>query len=218
MTIKQSILATIGKTRRGATLVALRSLLVNSELRESGWFDSRLLSMPVDAKGQPLPWYTYSAIAFLGGRTAATMKVFEYGSGNSTLWWGSRVRAVVSCEHDASWYNVMCGKLPANVEYEHAPLDPAGDYPRRIQRFQNEFDVVVIDGRQRVACAFNALPALKADGIVVWDNSDRAEYQEGYDALTLAGFRRLDFWGMGPINTYAWCTSVFYRPGNCMGI
>ena len=48
-------------------------------------------------------------------------------------------------------------------------------------------------------------------GLVVFDNADRPEYAAGYEALQRAGFVRLDFWGLGPINPYEWCTSVFVR-------
>lgn len=28
------------------------------------------------------------------------MKIFEYGSGNSTLWWSEKVDSIISVEHD----------------------------------------------------------------------------------------------------------------------
>ena len=48
--------------------------------------------------------------------------------------------------------------------------------------------------------------------------TDRVIYQEGYEFLLTNGFKRLDFWGMGPINPYSWCTSIFYRKENCLEI
>ena len=79
------------------------------------------------------------------------------------------------------------------------------------------FDIIVIDGRHRVLCARYALEALKPDGIIVWDNTDRDRYREGYAYLESQGFQRRDFDGMGPINNFAWRTSIFYRPGNFLG-
>jgi hypothetical protein len=76
----------------------------------------------------------------------------------------------------------------------------------------------VIDGRDRVNCTKASLGALKPDGSIVFDNSDRSDYESGYSFLQANEFRRLDFWGMGPINSYGWCTSVFYRTQNCFGI
>jgi predicted O-methyltransferase YrrM len=146
------------------------------------------------------------------------MAVFEYGSGNSTLWWSRRTTRVVSCEHDKVWYDVMRDRLPANVEYKLVQLGNDGEYSSAIADRSEQFDVIVIDGRDRVNCAKRSLSALKPDGVIVWDNSDRSEYDAGYEFLIENRFKRLDFWGMGPINTYGWCTSVFYRPLNCLDI
>jgi hypothetical protein len=87
-----------------------------------------------------------------------------------------------------------------------------------ITKYVNMFDIVVIDGRDRVNCAKNCTAALRSGGVLVWDNSDRVEYRDGYDFLQAAAFKRIDFWGMGALATRRWCTSVFYRPENCLNI
>jgi hypothetical protein len=87
-----------------------------------------------------------------------------------------------------------------------------------VLKYRNEFDIVVIDGRDRVSCARNSLGALKPDGVIVWDNADREEYRPGYQFLESNGFRRLDFAGLGPLNAYQSTTAVFYRDSNCLGI
>lgn len=73
------------------------------------------------------------------------------------------------------------------------------------------FDVVVCDGMARCLTAWIAARQVRPGGLVVFDNADRAEYAPGYAALEAAGFARIDFWGMGPINPYEWCTAVFVR-------
>lgn len=52
----------------------------------------------------PLPWLSYDAIEFLAARVARGWRVFEYGSGGSTLFWLERGAEVVSVEHDPQWY------------------------------------------------------------------------------------------------------------------
>ena len=146
------------------------------------------------------------------------MTVFEYGSGNSTLWWSEKVSSLTSCEHDLDWYNYLNEKIPSNVEYIHCELNYGGQYCRTILGYKNRFNIIVIDGRDRVNCAKNSLVALKADGVIVWDNSDRQKYQEGYYYLIQNGFRRLDFEGLGPNGVDQWCTSIFYRDNNCFQI
>ena len=217
--LKKSILNMLRYGRYTSSLAASFLLRGSSGyLKKVGWYHSFNKYMPVDKEGGALPWYTYAAIDFLGGRIKAGMTVFEYGSGNSTIWWAIRVSRVVSCEHDEHWFIKMKSDLPDNVTYRHIKLEPSGDYSRAILQHDKEFDVIVIDGRDRVNCAKNSLCALNDRGVIVWDNSDRDEYQAGYDFLSDNGFKRLDFSGLGPINTYGWCTSVFYRPQNCLGI
>ena len=77
---------------------------------------------------------------------------------------------------------------------------------------------MVVDGRDRPRCAMNAPAALKPGGVIHWDNSERASYAEGIAFLANSGFRRLDFSGLGPVGAYAWRTSIFYKPDNCLGI
>jgi hypothetical protein len=54
--------------------------------------------VPIDGDGNPTPWYTYPAIAYLSQLDFSERIVFEYGSGNSTLWRGARSKRVVSVE------------------------------------------------------------------------------------------------------------------------
>lgn len=206
------------RPRVGAELLsAWRLLRPRAYLRQQGWFDSVRRGGAVDAEGAPTPWFTYPALHFLAERVHPSWHVFEYGAGHSTLWWAARVSAVVSVENDHGWYERMRRRAPMNVELMRLPVED-GSYAAAIDAWPARFDVVVIDGRDRVACARHTLEALTPDGVVVWDNADRAEYAEGYRVLTDAGFRRLDFWGLGPVNGDAWCTAVFYRPRNCLGL
>lgn len=73
------------------------------------------------------------------------------------------------------------------------------------------FDVIVVDGMARALTAWVAARQVAPGGLVVFDNADRDDYAKGYDVLLDQGFTRIDFWGLGPINPYEWCTSIFVR-------
>jgi hypothetical protein len=199
-------------------LYALFCLKREGHLKNSGWFNSFRLGVPIDGKDDPIPWMTYSSIAFIERKVHSGMTVFEYSCGNSTLWWSKRVNKLVSCEHDKGWFERMQMLILPNVDLIYRELEYGGAYSRTITEYQREFDIIVIDGRDRINCAKNCLGALKDDGVIIWDNSDRTDYQEGYSFLIDSGFKRLDFEGMGPVNVYAWCTSIFYRNDNCLGL
>ncbi len=188
-----------------------------------GWLESAVRREPVDRDGRPLPWWTYGAIRFLGPRLQPSMRVFEYGSGNSTLWLAERVGAVVSVEHDRAWQERVAARAPANVTCRWVPL--GGRYPESVLEWNTDsvapaapFDLVIIDGRRRAECTPHAVRALAPAGVILFDNTDRVRYRQALRALAEAGFRRLDFFGLGPVNASAEQTSILYRPDNVLGI
>lgn len=146
------------------------------------------------------------------------MVVFEYGSGNSTIWWSKRVKKIVSVEHNEEWYtklkdsninlpNLIFEKLEDNNRYENAIL------------INNElYDVIVIDGRRRVKCARSCIKALKDDGVIIWDDSDRGYYKEGMELLRKNKFKELAVKGIGAMGSGTRQTSIFYREKNCLNI
>lgn len=188
-------------------------------LKKTGWLRSMEEGQAVDADGEAIPWLTYPAIDFLAERIRKEMTVFEYGSGNSTFWWSRRVSHLISCEHDKEWYAEFSARVPSGITYLLRRAK-GGDtaYSDEILNYKATIDILVVDGRDRVNCIRNGVGSLVAEGVVIIDNSDREEYQEGYAFLLDREFKRLDFWGMGALSTRRWCTSVFYRANNCLYI
>lgn len=199
-------------------LYSLCLLRVEGVLKEDGWFRSFREGRSVDLNGNPIPWLTYPAIEFIERRIRPDMCVFEYGCGASTLWWAQRVKEVIACEHDCAWYQEVVRSIPSNVSLHNIPLVYGGEYCRKVSSFIDKFDIVVIDGRDRVNCAKNTLNSLTPSGVVIWDNSDREEYREGQNFLALHGFKKIEFIGIGPIVTIKTETSIFYRPNNIFNI
>lgn len=188
-------------------------------LEETGWYASREnKKKPVNKLKKPIPWFTYPAIHFLDRRIKKGMRIFEFGSGNSTLWFAEKGCTLTTFEHDFEWFISLKDKLPSNVNYNYCELKYKGDYSRSITKQKTLFDIVLIDGRDRVNCAKNAIDSLTEEGVLIWDNSDRDHYKEGYKFLKKNGFKRLEFKGLGPLHRYMWETSIFYRDKNCLGI
>ena len=187
-------------------------------LEKCGWLQSRLSGASVTRDGKPIPWITYPALALLEQRVTPEMDVFEFGSGNSTLWWASRVRSVRAVEHDEKWARRVKAHLPANASVTHVPLEPGGVYATMASRAERAFHIVVVDGRDRVNCAMSSVGALRPDGVLLWDNSERSRYAGGLRELAKCGFRQLDLQGLAPIGIQATQTSILYRDGNCFGI
>jgi len=199
-------------------LDGLYSLKRQGPLFEDGWFRSFREQASVDATGEPLPWITYPAIEFIRKRVKPKMSIFEYGSGGSTTWWANLVSHVVSVEHDREWFQKLIAKKPANVELIQIDLIYGGEYSKKIGYYKNQFDVVIVDGRDRVNCIRNCLGALTESGVVILDNSDRSDYAEAVAYLFEHGFRKLEFIGFCPAVNLKSETSIFYRSKNIFGI
>lgn len=82
-------------------------------LKETGWLESRQKMRSFDKNNNPIPWYTYPFLDFIDPRLGKKMKIFEYGCGNSTLWWAKSAEEVISCEHNKIWVQEMgnCQKM-----------------------------------------------------------------------------------------------------------
>jgi hypothetical protein len=192
-----------------AEVSALLPAGINS-LFTSGWVNSVLVGRPVDSSGNAIPWFTYPAIEFLESVVKKDWKVFEWGSGNSTIWWSKNCSMVRSAENNPSWCAEVRSKLSKNAEVMLCEEKEA--YVNAINNFPGLFfDVVVIDGEHRNDCAYACIESLSGDGIIVFDNSDRSEYDESINFLQSNGFKRIDFWGLIPSYVYRNCTSIFFR-------
>jgi precorrin-6B methylase 2 len=199
-------------------LDGLYSLWRQGPLFEDGWFRSNRERASIDASGEPLPWITYPAIEFIRKRVKPEMSIFEYGSGGSTTWWANLVSHVVSIEHDRQWFERLIAMRRDNIELFQIDCICGGEYSKKIASYQNQFDIVVVDGEDRVNCIRNCLGALTESGIVIVDNSDRSQYAEGIAFLSEHGFRRIEFVGFCPIVNFKSETSIFYRSNNIFGI
>ncbi len=208
-----------------ATLVSkpkrLNALLSHGHkgyLATIGWFKAFDTRQAVDASGQPLPWVTYSFIDFIKTRLTKELTVFEYGSGNSTLFYAKRVKRVVSVEHDEEWFNKIVKEKADNAEMIFTHLEKGGEYSKKAALLNEKFDLIIVDGRDRVNCCKNSVDALTPKGVLVLDDSEREIYEDARVFLIEKGFRELPFTGISPGLFYNKSTSIFYKTDNCLMI
>lgn len=187
-------------------------------LADIGWLESYEKKMPLGVNGEEIPWITYSAIEFLKGKLSLEMDIFEYGSGNSTIYYSKRVNSVTSVEHDKDWYEKIKVNLPRNVNLVYKMLEYNGEYCKAIEEFDKRFDIVIVDGRDRVNCIKKSIDRVKENGVIILDDSEREEYNEGKEFLINRGYKKIEFWGIAPGVFYNKSTTVFYRENNCFKI
>lgn len=186
----------------------------NAEIlfHEQGFAQALIANKCIDMAGQPIPWYTYPAIEYISQFDLTAMNIFEYGCGNSSLFWASRAKKVVSIENNQEWYNKILDKAPENLEL--LLRDTREEYINCIDDFDLKFDIIVIDGAYRYDTSEKALSRISSNGLIIIDNSDRAvafdEYSSATRLLRKEGFIQADMSGFGPLNRYTWTTSFFF--------
>ncbi|NIT04299.1 hypothetical protein GTO10_05270 [Candidatus Saccharibacteria bacterium] len=186
-----------------------------------------------------VPWYSFKSIEWRNSFLRKGMKIFEWGSGGSTLFFSQRVADVTTIEHDFKWFTKVASvlkekkfknvhiklvnptitkeKLTSNKPnlYRSASKNwgqfSFKNYCMAIDRYKDEsFELVAVDGRARPSCILHAIPKVKVGGYLLLDNSDREEYKTGVDLLV--GWKRTDFKGPFPFIADFLQTSVFKKP------
>ena len=173
---------------------------------EFGQFKSIQQQECVDKMNQAIPWYTYPAIEYIKQLDFSSKRIFEYGSGNSSVFWSKRCLFLVSVEDNQEWYNKIKPKLPYNTEYNF--FEDKERYANHILNFEEKFDVIIIDGKHRYECAVASKNKIKDNGLIILDNSDWFEKTAQY--LRSLNTIQADMAGFGPINPYTWTTSFFF--------
>jgi hypothetical protein len=174
------------------------------------------------------PWTSQASIRIFEAILQPHMRGVEYGSGRSTRFFATRLAHLTSIEHHKGWYEKVRKEIRdlKNVDFVliepvFPPLPRKATYQKYMQREEGalprweyypyfeyisgmddeSLDFVLVDGRARVDCMFNALPKLKSGGILVLDNSERPQYAEIHQALagwpkvnTTTGLTDTTFW------------------------
>lgn len=167
-----------------------------------------------------LPWFSYAAIDFLQEYLKPDMRVCEYGSGGSTLFFARRAKSVFSIEDNPRWFELVSRRLEQhsvqNVQLKLCRFDfknavgfEASEY---LHALPNEsFDIIVVDGSEewtqvRPACFQLAEKRVKRGGIIVVDDSWRYPLlRENHRANTYKIFE-----SVGPCRPGVTTTDVFF--------
>lgn len=190
-------------------------LAANMEILGNGYGQSQSFAThrPVDANGHASPWFTYPALEYLKRFDCRNWRIFEYGAGQSTIYWSDRGASVTTVEHNEQWFrDTVQRKLP-NARIFHRT--DARSYADVIHQSNGPFDVIVIDGVWREVCAETCIDWLASTGFIILDNSDW--YHEAAAKLRAKGFLEVSFSGFGPVNDYTWTTSLFFRTPLMLG-
>lgn len=177
-----------------------------------------------------LPWWTFRAIDEVDRHLATRhgkARVFEFGSGASTVWLARRSAEVYAVEHDNTFAERMRDPAravgarllvvpPTASDRPNIPSKRRGhqnlDFSRYVATIDDVgglFDLIVIDGRARVSALQRSEPHLARDGLVVFDNAWRVRYRPALSSSSLVFTRTV---GFAPALPYPSCTALGRSP------
>lgn len=178
---------------------------------EYGFINSFKAGIPLDKNHNPIPLYTYPAIEYLNSFDFTNKKIFEFGSGQSTIYWLEQGANVVSVENDHKWVEKLSPTLKKFPHHQYIFADKSDQYINSIKKFADYyFDIIIIDGIfSRYLCAKNVILKIKKDGLVILDNSDWYPNTAKFLQENL-NFIQVDFYGFRPSKPETAVTSLFF--------
>lgn len=158
-----------------------------------------------DEHNQPIPWFNYPSIEFIRQFDLKSKTVFEWGSGNSSLFFADRCKSILSIESDAQWYNFVKTNLRPNQTVKL--ITDSNQYAAAMTQ---PYDIVIIDGNIRRECINRSMDLLRKAELIILDNANW--YAESCGKLReIPEFMQIDFFGMAPLIEYATTTTLFIK-------
>lgn len=174
-----------------------------------GYLNSAFKYQSVDKENKAVPWFSYPAIEYLNSLDLKEKTVFEYGTGNSTIYWASRTKRIIGIENNPGWFKYVKDKTQKAKNINLILKTNKSEYVDALSKLKEKFDIVVVDGEYREKCINHAIKHIKDGGFVILDNSDW--YPNLCKTLNDKGFTEINFSGFGPINPYCTTTSLFTK-------
>ena len=190
---------------------------------EAGFLRSFRTKRPLSVKGEDIPWLTYPFIDFIGERLQPSFRLFEFGAGASTRYYARHVASVDTVEHNSKWVPKLTEEEKKKIQVYIRPPDQAS-YTNILSEINKEYHIIVVDaieftqGHARLACLKSAINHLTEDGVIILDDTEDPIYQKSKLFIKEKGFRHIDFYGPKALVYTGSCTTIYYRPGNCLQI
>lgn len=123
----------------------------------------------VDDDGTFLPWYTGPCLDWLKTLDLKGKWVFEYGVGDSTLWFKNQGAKVWGVDSNMDW--AITHGVRYATEKEH--------YTKcaHENKYFEMYNIIVIDGDFMDDCTWHALKSLKPGGFLIIDNFEQPSFE-----------------------------------------
>ncbi|MGM8931058.1 O-linked N-acetylglucosamine transferase, SPINDLY family protein [Salinicola halophyticus] len=197
--MSHQLLSSISKDNADAYLKLLTPLLPNVKKGKADASNS--LSIP------DTPFMSDSEKVLFKKELQNASSYFEFGSGGSTVWAVQHGLTAYGVESDEKWVNALKNKLGKKCQVEAVDIGPTRDwgypvlaqevksfssYSQAIYSHSQSFDMILVDGRFRVACTMTAILHTLANSekpyntrIFIHDFWNRREYHPVLEFLDI---------------------------------
>lgn len=121
----------------------------------------------------PFPWLTKPCLEWICQQNLSGKDIFEYGIGDSTIWFHCQAMNTFGVDSDKSWIE----KVFMEAKGQYWWYIDAYQYVDAISKPGVQFDFILIDGLYRDECTEHALSALKPGGHLIIDNYKQPSVQ-----------------------------------------
>tara|TARA_B100001559_G_scaffold313568_1_gene312782 strand:- start:183 stop:1193 length:1011 start_codon:yes stop_codon:yes gene_type:complete len=177
-------------------------------LESIGVFNSKSNKI-MNGDGEIIPLLTTSFLYWFETKNWSSMKLLEFGSGGSTLYFSKFFKSLTSFETNEDWYQEISSKAPknANIIKVESIIDSLN---KKTIKNINTFDAILIDAGENRAKITRYLVDNNFEGIIFFDNSDH--YRNSISNFIDNGFIEIPFFGLKPIEDAVSCTSILIKP------
>lgn len=169
-----------------------------------------------------VPWLPFELTEWIDNHVSENTRMFEYGSGGSTIHLAQRVKNLITVEHNPAWHSMLSAELEkrhlTHIQYllreprpgtPERPVEcwdnygdeyPNMDFKTYVESIDEQpdrsFDIVLVDGRARKFCIEHAIPKIRPGGYLLLDNSSTREYLDF--VAPLEKYPRFDITSIAP--------------------
>jgi len=132
-------------------------------------------------KLRTFPWWAPDAVKFVNDYLTKDSLVLEFGGGGSSPWLADRAKKVITIEHHPKWARMIRESNKENLEVREL----SRPYNLICKEFKdNTFDLIIVDGRDRVKCFKDAKRLVKPGGWIALDDAARERYGEAWKSVS----------------------------------
>ena len=179
-----------------------------SFLFNTSWSKGQQVSSELSNLEKGIPTMKNSEISFLQTYLLESENVFEFGCGSSTIFISNNenIKNIHSVDSNIDWINKIKENLPKKTKLhyvdinadpdnwghplDHSKIDDWPKYSSVLLKIRNFFpDLILVDGRFRVACALKSISRMKKDSyLMIHDYTLKFQRVENYfDIVDKAG-------------------------------